>query len=139
MLTAKRSERPLINQINIACLANRYEIPFLELFERFAQLKIQPQEIDGGLYIDGNQLRYLDHHHASLQGTAEAFLYRCNETGDLWLVDTPLHMSGDQGNSSDGRMTAPTRFEFIACGLNEHILGLAHSLMLSLTDAMNGI
>ena len=139
MLTAERFQTSLINKVNIACLADRYEIPFPELFERFSQLTIQPQEIDGVLYIDDEQLRYLDNHHASLQGTAETFLYRCNETGALWLVDTPFHQEGSQLRPCDQGKGETGTFELIASGLNEQIVGLAHSLMLGLTDVMKGI
>ena len=139
MSTTARLDNPLINKMKIARLSERYGISFTELFERFSQLEIQPQEIDGGLYINDEQLRYLDNHHASLKSTAETFLYRCNETVDLWLVDTPLHLGGQHCELSADRKGVSGKLEFIASGLNEEILKFAHSLMLDLTDMMKGI
>lgn len=130
-------------EMPIARLPERYGISFPELFGRFLQLEIQPEEIEGALCVGELQLQRLDDLHASLQGTGETFLYRCNECGDLWLVDTPLHMDKNQLRPCDGSKGKTVfhigKFELIASGPHEQLVDLAHTMMLGLDNPMKGI
>lgn len=81
-------------------------------------------------------------HVSCRKNSEETFLYRY-QSGDLRLSDTRLHTGKEQYCSCDERQRTASghvdRFQLIASGSHEDMLGLAHSLMLGLDEPMRGI
>ncbi|NER81182.1 MAG: hypothetical protein F6K42_16765 [Leptolyngbya sp. SIO1D8] len=128
-------------KVQLARLPERYDASLSELFGQLSQLGIQPEEIEGTLYIDEAQLQRLDLFYPDCKVAKRVFLYQCSDCGDLWLMATP-HMYRPQPCVCQGSMQKDASpmgtHQFIASGPEEEMIGFAHSLLAGLCDSMKG-
>lgn len=134
-------------------LPERYGLTFTEVGERLKSLQLEPKLLDKRAYLDPLQLELLDkldlhiRDGKSLQGflspLQDAYLYQCQNCGDLKLSVFPLHREGLLHACGRKRWRVLTQYsgelELIATGPYDRLLMWAHSKSNGWDNSMKGI